>query len=607
MTCGKRVSFGEFVDKSNNKHNGKYEYHEESYIKVNSPTKITCPLHGDFIMTPYEHMKGHGCPLCANERIKEKALKRNLLKFLERSMQIFGNRFEYPNIEKDYKGKNIPITIKCRKCGNIFQNKTECHLHANNGGCQVCNALEKEKEPKKKGYTYEEVITYNKSGYEIKPYDGRLQRLDKCTLVCPIHGEYKCRIMTITKGGGKCRKCIREPKVTFERFKTKFEELYRDKLECDFSKFVSVLTPMRFKCKDCGCVFERKPYDMINPHYRCICPNCSLQIRTKERTKTQEQFIKDLEDRFGESAFDVSELVYVKSSANVTLKCNKCGRTFTMEANHLLRSNGCPYHHFNKSVGEEEIASYVKSLSNDVITNSKNILSNHGELDIYVPKYKFAIEYNGLYWHSDVKKGNPKYHLSKTLECEKEGISLFHVFEDEWIDKPTIVKSIIRYHLHTIADKVYAKNCTTKEIHKEEMIAFLATNSLYGKEIAERYYGLFDENEMVYGIGIDLDDNSQLIRIGICCPIVNKIVVGGLSKLIKYAIRQLHPTKVVVEADRRMGLPSIFENIGFVRKAETEPSYWYTDSSKRYSTPLNNKCHKIYDCGKIIYELWIST
>jgi len=76
-----------------------------------------------------------------------------------------------------------------------------------------------------------------------------------------------------------------------------------------------------------------------------------------------------------------------------------------------------------------------------IIYNSRSIIKPY-ELDIYLPDIKFAIEFNGLYWHCDLNK--PKdYHLMKTEMCEELGIELFHIFEDEWIYKQEIIKSMI--------------------------------------------------------------------------------------------------------------------------------------------------------------------
>jgi len=45
--------------------------------------------------------------------------------------------------------------------------------------------------------------------------------------------------------------------------------------------------------------------------------------------------------------------------------------------------------------------------------NNKKILKG-SEIDIYIPEKHIAIEFNGIYWHSDLFK-DKNYHLNKTL------------------------------------------------------------------------------------------------------------------------------------------------------------------------------------------------
>jgi len=48
---------------------------------------------------------------------------------------------------------------------------------------------------------------------------------------------------------------------------------------------------------------------------------------------------------------------------------------------------------------------FISTISDNVIYNSRKIL-NGKELDAYLPNNGLAIEFNGLYWHSDVFREN---------------------------------------------------------------------------------------------------------------------------------------------------------------------------------------------------------
>jgi hypothetical protein len=54
-----------FIKKSKSIHGDKYIYTKTVYIKNKFNVTITCPIHGDFIQSPGNHLAKHGCPKCA--------------------------------------------------------------------------------------------------------------------------------------------------------------------------------------------------------------------------------------------------------------------------------------------------------------------------------------------------------------------------------------------------------------------------------------------------------------------------------------------------------------------------------------------------------------
>ena len=57
-----------FIEKADTVHNGKYSYTKTVYISSSAKLLITCKEHGDFEQRPNSHLKGQGCPICANSR-----------------------------------------------------------------------------------------------------------------------------------------------------------------------------------------------------------------------------------------------------------------------------------------------------------------------------------------------------------------------------------------------------------------------------------------------------------------------------------------------------------------------------------------------------------
>lgn len=63
------MSTEEFIEKSRIIHNNKYTYEKTVYTNNFSKVIITCPIHGDFLVTPNNHLsKRQGCPKCNNSK-----------------------------------------------------------------------------------------------------------------------------------------------------------------------------------------------------------------------------------------------------------------------------------------------------------------------------------------------------------------------------------------------------------------------------------------------------------------------------------------------------------------------------------------------------------
>lgn len=278
---------------------------------------------------------------------------------------------------------------------------------------------------------------------------------------------------------------------------------------------------------------------------------------------------------------------------------------------------------FTCSTGEKELVEFLTNYT-IVETNKRNIIAPQ-EIDIFLPEYNIGIEYNGLYWHSDQKK--PKcYHINKTLLCKNKNITLVHVFEDEWIYKKDIVKSILLSKLGIYTKRLYARNCTLLKLNNKEIRTFIGYNHIQGNTKAKDYYCLFHNNELVSVASVGKNrfhkDSYELIRY---CNKLNYSVIGGFSKLLS-AIKQDY-TQLYSYTDLRYFNGSIYQKFGTFLKT-TEPGYFWTNSIVRISryktqknklhkiikTPYdpslsesmimrNNGYNKIYDCGNNLYLL----
>ena len=65
----------EFIEKSNNIHNKKYDYSKVCYCNQFKKVCIICPKHGEFWQTPKSHLRGQGCPICKSSKIEDYVAK----------------------------------------------------------------------------------------------------------------------------------------------------------------------------------------------------------------------------------------------------------------------------------------------------------------------------------------------------------------------------------------------------------------------------------------------------------------------------------------------------------------------------------------------------
>jgi hypothetical protein len=237
-----------------------------------------------------------------------------------------------------------------------------------------------------------------------------------------------------------------------------------------------------------------------------------------------------------------------------------------------------------QSGGEKEVYDFIKSIYDGPIEQSNKQLLGTWEIDMYLPEKNFALEYNGLYVHCYKPHGktpayikDKTYHVIKTNKCEEQDIQLFHLYEDEWKNKRPLVESMIRSRLGLNEHKIYARQCTIREIDLETKNTFLNQNHMQGQDSSSIKLGLY-HNETLVAImtfikqkfGKDCD--WELNRFA---TLSNHTVIGGFSKLLKYATNN-HVSGVIISyADRRYSQGNVYEKNGFVLKRVSDPGYYY--------------------------------
>lgn len=102
--AGKMYTKDDFIKNANLVHNGKYAYDKFVYVDSHTQGIVTCPIHGDFSVLPYNHIHNRsGCPKCATPISK---WENDVCSFLNE----IGVEYEQSN-RKILNGKEIDILV----------------------------------------------------------------------------------------------------------------------------------------------------------------------------------------------------------------------------------------------------------------------------------------------------------------------------------------------------------------------------------------------------------------------------------------------------------------------------------------------------------------
>lgn len=304
--------------------------------------------------------------------------------------------------------------------------------------------------------------------------------------------------------------------------------------------------------------------------------------------------------------FTQEEFTGVSNGQFYKFQCNECGYEFerNLDNGYIPRCKPCSMkNHVNiQSKGEKEIVEYIRSISNTTIIERDRTLLNGKELDIYLPEVNLAIEFNGIYWHSESKLQNKMYHAKKTTQCSVRGVQLIHIYDYQWYQKQEIVKSLLASKLGK-SNKIFARKCVIKKVRAVDKKEFLNTTHLQGNCKSSINLGLYYNSELVaiatFGKSrYDKKYDYELLRFS---SKLNVTVIGGFSKLLKYFIQNYSPTNILTYCDRNTSSGNLYIQTKFQLIDILKPSYFYFKNSNVYSREQFQK-HKLNEKLSIFDE-----
>ena len=224
----------------------------------------------------------------------------------------------------------------------------------------------------------------------------------------------------------------------------------------------------------------------------------------------------------------------------------------------------------------------------DILLNDRSLIGPY-EVDIYLPDIKLAIEFNGLYWHSEMKKGK-NYHFNKHKLCKDKGVELFQIYEDDWKYKTDIVKSILKNKINKSSNIVHARKCDVKIVSSSDSFKFLEESHIQGPIRGKINIGLYFNNDLISIMtlgkirkSLGNNDNVNKYEIFRCCNKLDHSILGGISKMLSFFRKNYQFDEIHTYYDKSFGYENMYEKIGFDFKSETPPNYYYiVDGIKRH-------------------------
>ena len=364
------------------------------------------------------------------------------------------------------------------------------------------------------------------------------------TIISPVKGRIQILPISLFKGLGNSSKSL-----TQEKFINKVSNLYP---EYDFSNTIykGMRELIEFICPKHGKISMQAS----SLYYRnSKCKQCSYEKRS---SLSQEEFLEIMKNKNNPYNLDLSKSVYINTDTPIIVNCPIHG-DFEKTPKLLIQNficNKCSPSNYSKY--EIEIIDYIKSLNipeEDIIHSARPDFMNGQELDIYLPKYNLAIEFNGTAYHHSSKSEyisnffkntyKPRnYHFNKWKLCYDNNITLLSIYDFYWIqeNKKKIYKSKIKHYLKL--DKViYARKCNIiKDIDKDVAKIFIELNHIEGYGFQYKnstYYGLYykDKLVMVSIVGQFYNQSSKSFKYKLnrICTLKGYTVIGGISKLTK--------------------------------------------------------------------------
>lgn len=271
------------------------------------------------------------------------------------------------------------------------------------------------------------------------------------------------------------------------------------------------------------------------------------------------------------------------------------------------RSTGCPHCNSNIAISqaERDIADFLTEiLPGEEITTSDRTVISPKELDIYIPGYNLAIEFNGLYWHTEEQGKGKFYHQQKYQKCQDAGINLITIWEDQWEQNPEEVKNLL------VAQLGLGKNLDefiVEKVDSDKAIGFFKKHLLPGKGFGDDaycYLGIFDSDSNLVAVSSWSIAQGDLVLDGYAYSHAIDSCLSGFLHAVRQVAQDIGIKRIKVVDDLSHSDCIQLARTGFRKGKDLDPDFFYMRAKRRISDPDEIKdAARVWDCGSAIWHL----
>ncbi len=390
------------------------------YVNMGVSIMHRCKNHDyEWMVTPGNALRYKGCPKCSKRYRRTHEDYVAELKEVNPNLIVLGTyinartKILHRCIVHDVEWEAYPyLTLKgcgCRKCGSDLTTPLKT----------------------KTTKQYKEELA------QINPNIEVLEEYQKAYIPilhkCKIDGyTWKAKPQNLLSHTG-CPKCNKYYRRTVEEY---VEELSIASPNVELVEgYKNLTTKAVHKCKVCNYVWETKPEVMLRG---CGCPKCGNKINGAKRTKSQEQYEKEL------SMINPNiEIIdkYINSLTPVRHRCKIDNYEWFVTPAHLLHDTGCPI--CASSKGETKVKEWLeaKNINYEPQKRFKGCKDKKTlPFDFYLPDLNICIEYDGEQHFRPVTfngtdlavcernfETTKKHDEMKNKYCEDNGIRLIRI------------------------------------------------------------------------------------------------------------------------------------------------------------------------------------